>query len=104
MAADEARAHNASPSHRQETFMHHVLARITFKPEAAAEGKDLLLNLMSKSRAEAGCVSYDVYQQAEAPHIFQTVEQWKEKADADAHMATPHFALPPEILAWGKLA
>ncbi|HEY2257166.1 MAG TPA: putative quinol monooxygenase [Variovorax sp.] len=63
----------------------------------------------------AGCLSYELYQQTDAPHIFQSVEAWKQKADADAHMATPHlgaavaaatplFAAPPEILGYSKLA
>ena len=98
--------------------MHHVLARVTAKPEAAAAARDILSELAAKSRQESGCVSYELYHlyhQAEAPHIFQTVEQWKSKADADAHMSTPHLgaavaaagplpAAPPEILAWTKLA
>lgn len=95
--------------------MHHVMARITVKPEAADTAKRILLELVKKSREEAGCVAYELYQQADAPHVFQTVEQWREKASADAHMTTPHvgaaiaaagalFAMPPEILAYGKLA
>lgn len=94
--------------------MHHVLARITVKPESADAAKAILIDLVSKSREEAGCVSYDLYRQVDAPHIFQTVEQWRAKADADAHMSTPHvaaaiagagamFAAPPEIVAWDKL-
>ncbi|MGJ7497099.1 putative quinol monooxygenase [Variovorax sp. RT4R15] len=95
--------------------MHNVLARITVKPEAAGVARDLLIDLAAKSRLESGCVAYALYQQADAPHVFQTVEQWTEKADADAHMATEHvgaaiaaatplFAAPPEILAFTKLA
>jgi len=95
--------------------MHHVMARITVKPEAAKAVERILVELVTKSREEAGCVSYELYQQAGAPHVFQTVEAWQEKANADAHMGTPHvgaaiaaagamFAVPPEILAYAKLA
>ncbi len=98
-----------------DTAVHYILARITVKPEAAETAKGILMELLAKSRTEAGCVSYALYQQAEAPHVFQTVEEWRDKAEADAHMATPHvgaaiaaatalFAMPPEILAYGKLA
>lgn len=94
--------------------MHYILARITVKPEAADAAKAILTDLVAKSRQDAGCVSYELYQQTEAPHVFQTVEQWKTKADADAHMTTPHvgaaiaaagpmFAASPEILAYDKL-
>ena len=95
--------------------MHHILARITVKPEAADAAKRILLDLAAKSRAEDGCTSYELYQQEEARHVFHTVESWRAKADADAHMGTPHvgaaiaaagplFALPPEIVAYEKLA
>jgi quinol monooxygenase YgiN len=95
--------------------MHHVLARITVKPEAAAQAADILTRLVAQSRAEAGCVSYELYQQTATPHVFQTVEVWQDEAAANAHMAMPHlgvavaaatplFAAPPEILAYNKLA
>lgn len=94
--------------------MHYVLARITVKPEVSDLAKCILVDLATKSRQEPGCMCYELYQQAEAPHVFQTVEQWKEKADADAHMATLHvgaaiaaagplFAAAPEILAYSRL-
>ena len=94
--------------------MHHVLARITVKPEAADAAKGILTDLVTRSRQEPGCVSYALYQQADAAHVFQTVEQWRSKADADAHMTTPHvgaaiaaagplFAAAPEILAYTQL-
>ncbi|MFI5444983.1 putative quinol monooxygenase [Polaromonas sp. UC242_47] len=95
--------------------MHYVLARITVQPAAADSARQLLLTLVAQSRQEAGCVSYALYQQAAAPHVFQTVEQWQDEAAAQAHMGTPHvataiaaagplFASPPEILAYTKLA
>jgi quinol monooxygenase YgiN len=94
--------------------MHYVLARITVKPEVAELAKGILVDLASKSRQEPGCVGYELYQQAEAPHVFQTVEQWQAKADADAHMATVHvgaaiaaagplLAAAPEIVAYSRL-
>jgi quinol monooxygenase YgiN len=95
--------------------MVYVLARITVKAEAAGAVRGILSMLATQSRQEAGCLSYDVYQQAEGPHVFQTVEQWRDKAAADAHMktahvgaaltaATPLLAGAPEILAYDKLS
>ena len=95
--------------------MHYVLARITVKPEAAEAAGKVLAELAAQSRKEAGCVQYEVYCQEQAPHILQTVEHWKSKADADAHMTTPHvgaafaaagplLAGAPEILVYSKLA
>lgn len=95
--------------------MHHVLARITFKPDAIEAGRKILTDLVEHSRKDKGCVAYALYQQADAAHVFQTVEDWETQADADAHMTTPHvgaaiaagmplFAVPPEILAFAKVA
>lgn len=95
--------------------MHHVLARITVKPESAQTARGILLDLVAHSRQEPGCVSYELYQQAGNPHVFQTVEQWRDEAAADQHLrtihvgaalaaATPLLAAPPEIQACTKLA
>jgi quinol monooxygenase YgiN len=95
--------------------MHYVLARITVKPEVAELAKRLLLDLVAKSRQDPGCMAYELFQQTEAPHVFQTVEQWREKADAEAHMKTLHvgaalaaagplLADVPEIVAYSRLA
>jgi quinol monooxygenase YgiN len=100
---------------QQEHRMHYILARITVKPEAAAAAATILAELAAQTRKEAGCVQYAVYHQEQSPHIFQTVEHWQSKADADAHMTTPHvgaafaaagplLAGAPEILAYTKLA
>ena len=70
--------------------MHYVLARITVKPEVVDLAKCILVDLAAKSRQDPGCMAYELYQQAGAPHVFQTVEHWREKADADAHMSTLH--------------
>ncbi len=94
--------------------MIHILARITVKPEHAAAARDILLALVGESRKEAGNRSYRLYRQADATHVFQTVEEWNDQAAADGHMSTPHvaaaiaaagamFALPPEILRYELL-
>lgn len=94
--------------------MHYVLARLTVKPEAAEQASGILTEMVAHSRQEAGCLSYELYQRIDAPHVFQTVENWKSEADARAHLDTPHvatavktagalFAMPPEVVAWNKL-
>jgi quinol monooxygenase YgiN len=94
--------------------MVHILARITVRPEAAKTAAGLLRKLVAESRKESGCVTYELYQQADFPHIFQTVEKWRDKASAEAHRKTPHvtaaiaaagplFAAVPEILTYNKL-
>ncbi|MEJ8855271.1 putative quinol monooxygenase [Variovorax robiniae] len=95
--------------------MVHILARISFRPEAAAQGLTIMTELAAKSREEKDCISYQLYQQAQAPHIFETVEEWTDQGAVDTHMASPHvgaavaaagplFGAPPEILPYTRLA
>ena len=94
--------------------MTHVMAAIVVKAEHAEAAKALLTELAAASRREAGCLSYELYQQVDAPHRFHTVEQWRARADADAHMARPHvgkalaaagpmLASPPAIHSFTKV-
>jgi quinol monooxygenase YgiN len=94
--------------------MIHVMARITVKPESAAAASEILATLVAATRKEAGCIAYSLFQRADAPHVFQTVEQWRDQASVDAHMQTPHvgavvaaagpmFAAPLEILSFKQL-
>jgi quinol monooxygenase YgiN len=95
--------------------MIHVMASIIVKPEHAAAASILLVELAAASRGEAGCLSYELYQRPDAPHVFQTVEQWRTQADVDGHMKTAHvgaaiaagssmFASPPAIHGFTKLS
>lgn len=72
--------------------MIHVLARIAFKADAADQARDILQKLMTQSRREPGCVSYELYRQAKHRHIFHTVEKWQNQSAADAHLLAPHVA------------
>lgn len=94
--------------------MTHVLARIHARPDSAPQVRAILVELRGHSRSEAGCVSYDLYQRADDPTFFQTVEQWRDTAVADLHMKTPHvaaairqigalLAAAPEIVRFEKL-
>jgi quinol monooxygenase YgiN len=54
--------------------------------------RNALATLVAPSRAEAGCVSYDLYESAATPGTFFTVETWTAQSDLDAHMQTAHIA------------
>ena len=94
--------------------MIYVMARISVTPESAVAAKTILTTLVAASLEEAGCLAYELFQRPDAPHVFQTVEQWTDQAAVDAHMKTAHvgaaiaaagpmFTAPPEILAFAKL-
>jgi quinol monooxygenase YgiN len=104
----------AGPASAPADEVIHVMARLVFKPEFATQARDILAKVVVASRQETGCRLYQLYQQADAPHVFQTVEQWTDQAAADGHMKTPHigaaiaaaaqmFAAPPEIVQFNKV-
>lgn len=69
-----------------------VVATIPAKPEAAVRVRAALQVLVEATRAEEGCLSYDLFESASAPGTFVTVERWSDAAALDAHMGMPHVA------------
>ena len=51
----------------------------------------LARELVEKSRAEAGNVSYSLNQSTADPRLHCFLEVWKDQAAIDAHNATDHF-------------
>jgi quinol monooxygenase YgiN len=47
-----------------------------------------LLSLAPETRAEAGCLTYDLYRSTQAPGEFLRIERWKSPADLEAHKGT----------------
>ncbi len=54
------------------------------------------------TRAEAGCLSYELLADTEKSGEFLFVEQWKDQAAIEAHFAAPHFQAFGEAL--GKVS
>ncbi len=86
----------------------HVVAVLTAKPGSEDVLERALKSLVEPTRAEPGCVSYELYRSDVDAQTFVTVELWTSQADLDAHMQTPHiqaalgaaadaFAVPPAI-------
>lgn len=69
-----------------------VVATIPAKPEAVDAIREALTSLVAATRAEEGCLSYDLFESASAPGTFVTVERWTDAAALDAHMGQPHVA------------
>lgn len=57
--------------------------------EAALEKE--LLALIEPTRAEAGCLAYDLYGAADTPGLFTLHEEWASREDHERHTQTPHF-------------
>ncbi|HEY3932893.1 MAG TPA: putative quinol monooxygenase [Verrucomicrobiae bacterium] len=89
---------------------------VTFqaRPGKEAELLDVLTGLLAPTRAEAGCINYDLHIAADDPSKFLFYENWASKAHHEAHDKTPHIqnlrarineiSLPPVKTFWEKIA
>src|ERR1700687_1237229 len=91
-----------------------VVARLRAKPGQETELRHQLQRLVIPTRAEAGCVAYELNESKSDPGNFLFYEVWKSDADLEEHFQTSHMKavgkLLPELLAepmdlskWGKL-
>ncbi len=69
-----------------------VVAILVAKPGSETIVSDALQALVEPTRAEPGCVSYDLYMSKVDPQTFITIEMWDNEAALDTHMGTPHIA------------
>ena len=69
-----------------------VVATIPASPEAADQVRAALQTLAEATRAEEGCLAYDLFESGSVPGTFVTVERWTDQAALDAHMGQPHVA------------
>ena len=69
-----------------------VVAVLKAKPGSEAVLKGALSGLVAPTRAEDGCVSYELFCSASDALTFITIERWRSQDDLDAHMQTAHIA------------
>jgi quinol monooxygenase YgiN len=63
----------------------------TFAAEEIGEAERTLRELRDKSRAEAGCITFDVSRSVEDENVFVLYEEWQDQAALDFHYKTEHF-------------
>jgi quinol monooxygenase YgiN len=68
-----------------------IVASIAAEPGQAETVKNALLQVGPPSRAEAGCLKYELHFDQRDPNRFVMLEEWTGQEALDAHMATPHF-------------
>jgi|ERR1700730_17148040 len=92
-----------------------VVATIRAQPDKAEELKSILLGLVEPTRSEAGCISYQLFQNNSDASDFVFVEEWTSDAALDQHMTAPHvqdaitrgqslFAKAPDIRRYSVIA
>ncbi len=68
-----------------------IVAAMRAKEGHVEDLKNALLGLVSPTRAEAGCVQYDLHQDQKDPAEFLFYEVWQNREVWLEHMATPHL-------------
>jgi quinol monooxygenase YgiN len=69
-----------------------LIGTVVATDETREELRRILSDMVAPTRAEPGCVNYDFHVDAEDPNVFVFYENWKSRADLDAHLKTPHLA------------
>jgi quinol monooxygenase YgiN len=67
-----------------------VVARARVRTGQAARLLAAVAPFVAASRAEPGCIEYDVYLSATEYEELATVERWSCAEAAEAHLAAPH--------------
>ena len=68
-----------------------VVAVLRARPERSGEVRAALRSLIEPTRAESGCLRYDLGQPQDDPSTFILTESWRSRADLEAHFAKPYF-------------
>ena len=69
-----------------------VVAEMTAQSGKEDELRRTLTGFVAPTRAENGCVQYDLHEAQDAPGQFLFFEKWTSEAALDAHLGSPHIA------------
>jgi quinol monooxygenase YgiN len=75
-----------------------VVARLRARPGRETELRHQLQRLVNPTRAEAGCITYELNESKSEPGLFLFYEVWKSDLDLDEHFQTPHMLVIGKIL------
>ena len=68
-----------------------IIAGIEAKADQIELVKAALLDLVAPSRADAGCINYDLHQDNKNPAQFVVYENWESPEALQKHIDAPHF-------------
>jgi quinol monooxygenase YgiN len=75
-----------------------VVARVISRPDSVAHVREVLLAQVGPTRGEAGCIQYDLMQNAADPTDFTFYEEWASVEALMAHSASAHLARSRPLL------
>jgi quinol monooxygenase YgiN len=67
-----------------------VIAHLRARPGKEKQTREALLALCGPTRAERGCINYDLHQSADSTALFAFHENWECKEDLDLHLKSAH--------------
>jgi len=74
-----------------------ITKRVTFiakdDEESIAKMKALLSAMVEPSKAEKGCIFYEIFQYENNPRKFMAVETWENDEALEGHKASAHYAV-----------
>ncbi len=68
-----------------------VIAQIRAKQGKEERLQQELISLLKPSRAEEGCINFDLHRAADDGGSFFFYENWRSKGDLDRHLEEPHI-------------
>jgi len=68
-----------------------LIAIIRAKPGRADSLQEHLHGMLEPSRAEAGCLQYDLHRDIKDAELIYMIEQWRDAEALAEHEASPHF-------------
>lgn len=69
-----------------------IVANIKANTDKIAMVKNELEKLIALTRAETGCINYDLHQDNDNPAHFMFYEKWESRELWQTHMNAPHLA------------
>lgn len=72
-----------------------ITKRVTFiaKEDGIDKMRELLIAMVEPSKAEDGCIFYDIFQYENKPEKFMAVESWRDEKALDGHKASAHYKI-----------
>ena len=72
-----------------------ITKKVTFiaKEDGVEMMEKLLTAMVKPSKAEDGCIFYDIFQCKERPEKFFAVETWRDEKALDGHKTTEHYKI-----------
>ncbi len=68
-----------------------VVANFKAKKGGEKQVREALISMIEPTRAEQGCINYDLHESAGDPTAFVFYENWVSQADLDRHLKTSHI-------------